>query len=216
MPWEGEFFPKETRSNGSSFLAEALFFSDFLTIVEGVLGLAGKSPLYMEKLPMNPLYREVCNRFLTTTTKSWIGDKQDTFVSKPQVNSTLAVSICPGARAQGLHRDDSLHHNVNPRVTAEQYNTARETAVGLFVAETKTTKANGATRFIPGSHLDDTLYGPGDESKAVFAELDKGDAFIMLASCYHGGSANTTKDQLRTLYAVFMTRGILRQVSSGS
>lgn len=28
---------------------------------------------------------------------------------------------------------------------------------------------------------------PPDESLCVFAELEKGDAFIMLASCFHGG-----------------------------
>ncbi|KIW36459.1 uncharacterized protein PV06_11275, partial [Exophiala oligosperma] len=59
-----------------------------------------------------------------------------------------------------------------------------------------TTKANGATRFIPGSHLwkHDT---PPAEDLCVYAELEPGDGFIMLASCYHGGSANTTTNQER-------------------
>lgn len=38
-----------------------------------------------------------------------------------------------------------------------------------------------------------------------------GDGFIMLASCYHGGGANTTTDEERLLYSCFMTRGWLRQ-----
>lgn len=33
----------------------------------------------------------------------------------------------------------------------------------------------------------------------------------MLASCYHGGGANTTTDEERLLYSCFMTRGWLRQ-----
>lgn len=33
----------------------------------------------------------------------------------------------------------------------------------------------------------------------------------MLASCYHGGSANTTEDEYRLLFATFVTRGFLRQ-----
>lgn len=33
----------------------------------------------------------------------------------------------------------------------------------------------------------------------------------MLSSCYHGGSANTTKDEERLLFSCFMTRGWLRQ-----
>jgi len=34
---------------------------------------------------------------------------------------------------------------------------------------------------------------------------------MMFASCYHGGGANTTKDQERLLFSCFMTRGWLRQ-----
>ncbi|KAI0126184.1 hypothetical protein BJ170DRAFT_463100 [Xylariales sp. AK1849] len=189
-PWEGDFFPKETRR---------------------VYGLAGKSPFYMQKIPSNPLYQSVCEEFLTTKTTVWTGNKQETNVSPPQVNSAVVLAIGPQASAQPLHRDDVLHHNVNPSVTAAEYTTSRETALGLFVAGIKSTKANGATRFIPGSHLQASLDGPPDESQAVYAELEKGDAFLMLASCYHGGSANTTTDQMRIIYGMFMTRGILRQ-----
>lgn len=170
----------------------------------------------MEKIPGNPLYNSVCEEFLTTKTTTWVGNKQVTDISPPQINSTVVISIGPGASAQPLHRDDSLHHNVKPQVTPEEYTTSRETAVGVFVAGTKSTKANGATRFIPGSHMDESLSGPGDESKVVYAELEKGDAFFMLASCYHGGSANTTTDQMRMIYGMFMTRGYLRQVRAKS
>src|SRR4051812_7245686 len=41
--------------------------------------------------------------------------------------------------------------------------------------------------------------------------MDKGDAFIMLASAYHGGGTNSTKDQHRLVYATFAIRGFLRQ-----
>jgi ectoine hydroxylase-related dioxygenase (phytanoyl-CoA dioxygenase family) len=44
-----------------------------------------------------------------------------------------------------------------------------------------------------------------------YAELKRGDAFMMFASCYHGGGANTTKDEERLLFSCFMTRGWLRQ-----
>ncbi|KAH8661731.1 phytanoyl-dioxygenase family protein [Ilyonectria robusta] len=189
-PWEGDFFPKETRR---------------------VFGLAAKSPLYMEKIPGNPLYNSVCQKFLSTETTTWVGNKQVTDISPPQINSAVVISIGPGASAQPLHRDDSLHHNKKPQVTLKEYTMSRETAVGVFVAGTKSTKANGATRFIPGSHMDESLSGPGDENKVVYAELEKGDAFFMLASCYHGGSANTTTDQMRVIFGMFMTRGYLRQ-----
>lgn len=176
------------------------------------MGLAGKSPMFMEKVTGNQLYQDVCKRLLSTETTMWVGDKQETNLSEPQINSAVVLCIGPGASAQPLHRDDMLHHNINPQVSVDKYSFDRETAIGLFVAGTKTTKANGATRFIPGSHLDDSRHGPPDESKTVYAELEKGDAFLMLASCYHGGSANTTTDQSRTIFGSFVTRGILRQV----
>jgi ectoine hydroxylase-related dioxygenase (phytanoyl-CoA dioxygenase family) len=41
--------------------------------------------------------------------------------------------------------------------------------------------------------------------------MDKGDAFIMLASAFHGGGTNATKDEKRMMFATFVTRGYLRQ-----
>lgn len=86
----------------------------------------------------------------------------------------------------------------------------RDSAVGFFVAATKVTKANGATRFILGSHLWAHELPP-QKSLCQYAEMDKGDAFIMLASCFHGGSANTTADEERLVFSAFMTKGFLRQ-----
>jgi ectoine hydroxylase-related dioxygenase (phytanoyl-CoA dioxygenase family) len=65
-------------------------------------------------------------------------------------------------------------------------------------------------RIIPGSHLWGTEQPP-DESLTAYAELSPGDAFIMLGSAYHGGSANRTKEEERLVYSCFMTRGYLRQ-----
>ena len=44
-----------------------------------------------------------------------------------------------------------------------------------------------------------------------YAELKKGDAFLMLASCFHGGSANVTKAEYRLVFGTFTTRSWLRQ-----
>lgn len=41
--------------------------------------------------------------------------------------------------------------------------------------------------------------------------MEKGDAFLMMASCYHGGGNNITEDQKRLVYSTFATRGYLRQ-----
>lgn len=193
--WKPDFWPRETRR---------------------VCGLAGKSPVFIEKIASHTLFEQVAAAFLTTTTKAWVGKSQTTNTSVPQLNNTLVFSIGPGAKHQDLHRDDMIHHRLLPAITPDQYTFDRDTALGLFVAGKKTTKQNGATRFVPGSHLQATETAPPEDYECFYAELNPGDGFFMLASCYHGGSANTTESQERLLYGCFMTRGWLRQVRSSS
>ncbi|MAD84969.1 MAG: hypothetical protein CL912_18580 [Deltaproteobacteria bacterium] len=59
-------------------------------------------------------------------------------------------------------------------------------------AVTRTTKENGATIVIPGSHLWGPDRFPLDE-EAFPAELEIGDALIFVGNVYHAGGANTTK-----------------------
>ncbi|OQV06271.1 hypothetical protein CLAIMM_10866 [Cladophialophora immunda] len=54
--------------------------------------------------------------------------------------------------------------------------------------------STATTRFIHGSHLEAT-------------ELEPGDGFKMLSSCYHGGSVDVTEDQERLLFSCFMCAG---------
>ncbi|KIW36009.1 uncharacterized protein PV06_11684 [Exophiala oligosperma] len=188
-PWDGTFFPIQTRR---------------------VNGLASKSKIFMEKLVCYQAYQDACDTLLTSRVSNWVGDVQEHSTSKPQLNNTIVFSIGPGAKAQPLHRDDMIHHRVKERMESSHYTIGQDSAIGFLVGGKKTTKANGATRFIPGSHLwkHDT---PPAEDLCVYAELEPGDGFIMLASCYHGGSANTTTDQERLVYSCFMTKGYLRQ-----
>jgi ectoine hydroxylase-related dioxygenase (phytanoyl-CoA dioxygenase family) len=192
VPWEAEnnFFPPSTRR---------------------AFGLCAKSRAFATDLIGNELYQAVCEQFLTTKSYPWYGDRNTLNVSPPQVNNTIAFSVRPGnSYDQPLHRDDDIHYADRPRVDVYPRTNSREYGIGFFVAGTKTTRANGATRFIPGSHLEATEH-PADERFARYAELNPGDGFIMLSSCYHGGSANTTKDEERLLFSCFMTRGWLRQ-----
>lgn len=191
VPWNGDFFPPETRR---------------------VLGLVEKSKAFTEQIPGNRLFRNVCDALLTSAHDYWIGQKQETGFSKPQLSNTAVLSIGPNARRQELHRDDMNSHNELPSLLShEHYKIGRDTAVGFFVAGKRVTKANGATRFIPRSHLWSTSQPPC-EDLVFYAELMPGDGFIMLASAYHGGSANTTLNEERLIYSCFMTKGFLRQV----
>lgn len=189
-PWDGTFFPIQTRR---------------------VNGIASKSKIFMEELVNNKILQDCSNTMLSSTSECWVGDVFEKSTSPPQLHNTLIFSIGPGAAKQPLHRDDMVHHRHLQRMEVKDYVMGQDTAIGFFVGGKKTTKSNGATRFIPGSHLWDHATPPS-EDLAVYAELDPGDAFIMLASCYHGGSANTTEDEERLVYSCFMTKGYLRQV----
>lgn len=187
--FQGSFFPSQTRR---------------------VNGLASKSKVFMDEVVNYRPYQEVCRTLLSSTQTSWVGAERKTSTSVPQLNNTIIFSIGPGAAAQELHRDDMIHHNLTRRMAASEYRIGQDVGIGFFVGAKKTTRQNGATRFIPGSHLWDHETPPS-EALATYAELDPGDALIMLSSCYHGGSANTTADEERLVYSCFMTKGYLRQ-----
>jgi ectoine hydroxylase-related dioxygenase (phytanoyl-CoA dioxygenase family) len=64
--------------------------------------------------------------------------------------------------------------------------------LGCVTALTKTTKENGATIVIPGSHLWRPERCPYDE-EAIPVELNPGDALIFAGNTYHAGGGNVTK-----------------------
>ncbi|KAL8670382.1 MAG: hypothetical protein Q9168_005077 [Polycauliona sp. 1 TL-2023] len=173
-----------------------------------ITGCMGKSDAYALKVVGNDLWQDVGRHFLTSTLHWWIGDKQEHSTSKPQLNNTSVFKIRPGATAQALHRDDCICHVHHAAVPSHEM--GRDYGIGLFVAGTRSRRQNGATRFIPGSHLWDYGDKPHEEL-AMYAELEAGDAFMMLSGCYHAGSANTTCDEERQLYSAFTGRGWCRQ-----
>lgn len=160
---------------------------------------------------MHPLFQGVSSKFLTQKQWFYEGTTKQWTVSRPQLSNTIVFSITPGAKAQPLHRDDSIFQwTVEETDKYPEKLNSREASIGFFVAGKKATKENGATRFIPGSHLWGHERAP-DEADCVYAEMEKGDAFLMLASSFHGGSANHTEDEERLIFSSFMTRGTLRQ-----
>jgi ectoine hydroxylase-related dioxygenase (phytanoyl-CoA dioxygenase family) len=126
--WPGEFFPKETRR---------------------AMGLLNKSPTFARAIVLNPLYQAVSDVFLKEKYWCWNGKEKLQNISHPQLHNTTAFSIGPGAKDQGLHRDDHCHLLYHPKLDKYPDNPAqakRDTAIGFFVAGKKTTKENGATR----------------------------------------------------------------------
>ncbi|KNG89889.1 phytanoyl-CoA dioxygenase family protein [Aspergillus nomiae NRRL 13137] len=193
VEWDGTFFPAQTQRAPS---------------------LIARSPTYTKTQLMNPLFRKVCEHFLTTKSWFWWGDEKKESVSKPYVHSCTAMRIGPGGKAQPLHRDDYIAHRYHTEIDKwdDARDMNRESAVGLFVAGCRITKKNGGTQFIPRSHLWGTDRNtPPRVDQCIFADMEKGDGFIMLASAFHGGGSNVTKDEYRLAFATFITRGFLRQ-----
>lgn len=170
------------------------------------------APEMTRKILEDELYLAVMDRFLSKTFHSWLEDKQVTVTEVPIVAMSSIFEVGPGMHVQDLHRDDSIWFNRMEGIRPEDYEFGRDVSISFFVAGTKTTEANGATRFVPGSHL--TKHdSPPEAHKAVVAELDAGDAFFMLSSCYHGAGQNSTVDEKRLVYALFMQNAHLRQAS---
>ncbi|KAL4789286.1 phytanoyl-CoA dioxygenase [Aspergillus venezuelensis] len=190
-PWEGSFFPRETKRAPS---------------------LIARSPLYTKSQMMNPIFQAVCDHFLTTRSTFYWGDELKESVSKPQISSAVAIEIGPGGKAQPLHRDSYIHHTDNEAVGEwdDRRDRTRVPSLGLSVAGCKVTKENGGTQLILGSHLWKTVDKPPNPADAITPELEKGDALLMLSNVYHGGGNNTT-DQPRLMYFTFAIRGYLRQ-----
>ncbi|KAI9703844.1 MAG: hypothetical protein M1836_007616 [Candelina mexicana] len=187
--WNGDFWPPETRR---------------------VMGCLGKSKTFALRIIGNSIWQKVGEHFLSSTLKyNWVGDKQELSTSRPQLNNTVVFSIGPGAKEQVLHRDDPIYHTYNPAVA--EHSLGRDSGAGFFVAGKKTTRQNGATRFVPGSHLWNYAEPPPSDDKCFYAELEPGDGFMVLSGCYHGGSANKTANEERLVYSTFTTRGWLRQ-----
>lgn len=178
-----------------------------------VSGLAAKSDTYRNAVLMNPTWLALSERLLATSTAAWFGDIKAESTSHPILGGTVCFQIKAGAAAQGLHRDNMGYHHTDPRITADQWHVGRDSGIALFLAGTRTTKENGATRFVPGSHLQASAEGPGNEDEAVYAEMEKGDCLVMFTSLYHAGSPNLTEDEERLVYTNFSIRGTLRGVS---
>ncbi|KAG4437909.1 hypothetical protein IFR05_006628 [Cadophora sp. M221] len=175
----------------------------FPSTTQRATGLLAISDACVE-LALNPLYNAIANKMISSTYTYWSGQSQETVTSKPQISSTVGFRVNPGGKQQGLHRDDSDYHTRNCDMPV---------MIGCVTALTKTTKENGATIVIPGSHLWGPDRCPYDE-EAIPAELNPGSALIFLGNTYHAGGGNTTTDQARETVGIFLCKGFYRQAEN--
>jgi ectoine hydroxylase-related dioxygenase (phytanoyl-CoA dioxygenase family) len=146
----------------------------------------------------------IISHLLGTTVTSY--NTNNTITTDPILSASSTLDIGPGMSAQSLHRDDFIWQQ---RHTAQAtYEVGADMGLGILVAGIDTTVENGATVFVPGSHLWDHERLP-KENEAVAAELKVGEAFLFLSSTVHGGGMNRT-NKSRAVHGFFYCRSYIR------
>ncbi|KAI5476092.1 hypothetical protein MNV49_000410 [Pseudohyphozyma bogoriensis] len=170
-------------------------------------GMLGKLPKQTTTVLQKPLWNAIMHEVLKTTVKAYIGDHLLETNTSHILSLAVGFKVAPGAGNQVLHRDQTIHS-----VDAKE-GSLYTSDLGCLIAGTRSTKANGATRVVPGSHLWAPTRSPKVE-EAVHAEMEAGSAMFWFGSAYHGASANTCTpgepDSVRILYGFFGCQDFLR------
>jgi ectoine hydroxylase-related dioxygenase (phytanoyl-CoA dioxygenase family) len=122
-----------------------------------------------------------------------------------QISDTQLISIGPGQPAQYLHRDQTGWPWFNELLPG-----GPEIIVIAMVALSDCTEANGATRIVPFSHRqpdDERLF---DFDASVPAEMRAGSVLLFSGKTIHGGGANRTTDEWRSVIHLSYLLGWLR------
>lgn len=119
-----------------------------------------------------------------------------------QLHVTMMTHIGPNETPQILHRDDNILPFTHPGPQA---------ICNTMWALTNFTRENGATSLILGSHNWDDERLPQESDEISQAVMTKGSCLLYVGSVWHGGSANTTKDEWRSGLISGYSLGWLRQ-----
>jgi ectoine hydroxylase-related dioxygenase (phytanoyl-CoA dioxygenase family) len=122
------------------------------------------------------------------------------FEETPQLSASMGMTLYEGQKAQPLHRDTGHYLLPWPRPPLE---------VNSIWAFDDFREDNGATRFVPGSHLIPNEDRPDGE--VAIAEMPAGSVLIYDGSLWHGGGQSTLKDARRRCINNIFTRQWLRQ-----
>ncbi|NRA02051.1 MAG: phytanoyl-CoA dioxygenase family protein [Myxococcales bacterium] len=118
------------------------------------------------------------------------------------LSGTTSMHISPGETPQLLHADDGMITLPRPHVA---------TLVTTLWALTDFEADNGATRLVPGSHLNPDIPRPGETHADIAAEMPAGSVLVLHGSTWHGGGTNSTRDRERYGLSIQFVAGWCRQ-----
>lgn len=122
------------------------------------------------------------------------------FGEPPVISAAQGMTLHGGQTAQPLHRDDGHYLAPRPR---PPFVVSCIWALDDFTAE------NGATRFVPGSHLQAGEVAP-DATRAQQALVKAGSVFVYDGGLWHGGGAAHGDSRRRAINMIYC-RPWLRQ-----
>ena len=149
-------------------------FNGYSTLrASGVLAWSPTSP----EVVAHPRVMEVCDAVLLEHCLNY------------RIGSLTAIEILPGEAEQTLHTDDGIYPI---RIPGMQLQVSAMWALQDFTVE------NGATRVVPGSHLESNIhrYQSGELEKSediVQAVMPKGSVLFYMGTTWHGGGANRSE-----------------------
>jgi swainsonine biosynthesis dioxygenase SwnH1/2 len=139
-----------------------------------VPGLVGKSPTMVKICESSPILENLRTEILQDKFTVKREDIVEENVIDPLLSISITLWIGPGAPRQRLHRDDNIH---GIKHGGGQFDLRKAGQFGCLIAGSQTTRANGATMFVPGSHRWDDTRVPKPE-EVCFA----GEFLILLSS----------------------------------
>lgn len=91
-----------------------------------------------------PEIHQILNNFLKTTSVPYNDQADCVIETDPILSAAATMQISPGEQAQDLHRDDFIWQRTHTK-SGGSYEPGSDTSMGLIVAGSETTTANGAT-----------------------------------------------------------------------
>ncbi|KAK6823292.1 hypothetical protein RU639_006197 [Aspergillus parasiticus] len=176
--------------------------------------LYGLSKTMREDIILQENVQSIVNHFLRTTNPPFVDLNSEPGRSTNAILSAAStIATRPGGKAQALHRDDSIWQKVHASQEDTGYCVGSDISMSLLVPGVTSTRENGATMFVPGSHLWADERQPKTPEEVLTVDMKPGEAFLFLGSALHGGGTNSS-DADRILHSVFFCSSWARPESN--